>query len=100
MPEQTSTDSTNSKGLLTAFALVVLTDGVNAWSEGKALTDQHVYAPAIIVVVLLVAAFWPSERLKTARLALSTWASSIWVWAALFGILWLYFTAWSITERL
>jgi hypothetical protein len=98
--EVPQSDSTNSKTLLTVGAAIFLTDAVNAWNEGKALTDQHVYAPTIIAVLLVLIAFLPIERLKTARLALSTWASSIPVWAALFGVLWLYFAVTSITERL
>jgi hypothetical protein len=98
LPSEVS-ETASSKGLLTAVALLFLGDALTAWSGGKALSDQRVYAPAIIAVAVLLVAYSPSERLKTARIALSTWASSIWVWAALFAMLWLYFAVTSITER-
>ena len=81
MPEEVSTNTAGIKGLATAVALLFLGSALSAWSEGKALSDQRVYSPAIIAIVALIFAYLPSERLKTARFALSTWASSIWVWA-------------------
>ena len=94
-----SSETASSKGLLTAVALLFLGEAVKTWGEGKPLYDAHVYWPAIIFVLLIVGAYWPSETLKQARAAFSIWASSIWVWAALFGVLWLYFAVTSITDH-
>ncbi len=100
MPDEISSEGTaSSKGLLTTVALLFLGEGIKTWGEGKPMSDAHVYWPTLICVVFLVGAYWPSQTLKQARAALSIWASRIWVWAALFGVLWLYFAVTSIAER-
>lgn len=99
MPEEVSSGTASSKGLLSAVALLFLGNSLTTWGDGKMLSDQHVYVPAIIAIALFLIAYLPSERLRAARVALSTWSSSIWVWAALFGVLWLYFAVTSITRR-
>jgi hypothetical protein len=99
MSDEVSSGTASSRGLLTTIALLFLGEAIKTWEEGKPLSDPHVYWPAIIFVAFLVGAYFPNETLRRARVALSTWASNIWVWAVLFGMLWLYFASWTLADR-